>query len=163
MKKMILLIAVIAISCQKETQQPANSIDFSKYKALAGLLINGASQPDKKTLQAEALQLISEATLVGGKLKEKFPDCNQKINFALNNVEKMKSLTVEQIEEQYHDKEDEAEHDDHDDHEDKCQIASEVIIHAVEAFAASKTLTKDNRETIKDELEEVLDHISELQ
>ena len=149
--KTVITIAMMMTLVSCFEQKSEKKVNVSQYENIATEIIKNIKELSFEDLSVKTTALIEASKSLASSISEIYPKCKAHLANAVSEIEKMKTLSVEQIEEDYHDAQ-EAE-------DGICAIAGEAIYHPVEAFAATKLKTQKAREIIKEEIEEVIEHL----
>ncbi len=152
MRKIIILAAAaLAVSCSS-TQTTENTM--GSYKEEAKEIISLAkNNGDKAVIRRKALNLMDTAKVLITEFKNKNPKCSNLLDFMINSSQKMTTLSLEQIEHDFHDggalpKAPEI-----------CFEPKELLVHpATVVILTNIKFDKEGKEQIVDELEEVIAH-----
>ncbi|OUR97407.1 hypothetical protein A9Q84_13865 [Halobacteriovorax marinus] len=159
MKFLLSTIALsLLFSCSSTTKNSNSDLNklVSEYESSAKTLLENNNQKSRKnTIIKNANDLIAKAKPILIAFKNKNPQCSELLTAIMNSDKKMGLLTLEQIEEQYHEGSALPKAD------DLCFEAKELIVHPATVIVISKNykLSKDQRTQINDEIEEVLGHL----
>lgn len=159
MKKILLMAFLVACShgAKESTNDMKKHIQVYKDSAAELVKLNKANG-DKNEINKLSLDLIEKAKPIMLALKTKLPQCSELMDTVISKATLMTTLTLEEIEADYHDgaalpKSPE-----------ECYEGKELIIHpaTVAILTSKKRLNKDHRTQIDDEIEEVIAHIDLL-
>lgn len=151
------LIFLTACSSTKSGNQAFDNA-LSEYKTNAIMLVQAINkQASFGTIRSLSDKLISSSTPIIKMVKEGQNDCNQFLDKVLKDQQKMKTISLKEIETLYH------EGQALPDAPDKCYLAKELTVHPATVFILSKkSNTTQTRQQMSDEITEVLAHLDDL-
>lgn len=152
MKALLMALCLMFISsCASKSLHK----DVDQYKEVAERLIQNNDKFAKPmVLKNDAIELIELAKPILAQYSKKNPKCEELLSHIVAKSTYMQSISLSEIEDKFHDgnglpKADEV-----------CYEPKELIVHpSTVVILSKKKLTKDGREQIKDEIEEVLAHL----
>lgn len=153
------LIALLAACSTTKNTNHIIEKDIAKYKQdAANILLKNKNKASTKELRTLSLNLIEQAKPIMNGFKKNHSACTELMNFVIGKSIAMTNLSLSEIEDQFHSGSALPEAP------EVCFEAKELIVHpaTVAIITNNKKLSKENREQINDEIEEVLAHIDGL-
>jgi len=158
-----LLTGLIGCSrvCQKcqAKKQMASQINLYETKShnLVKLINDKSSAKELVIARAKELVEISKPVLMG--FQKKYPQCQGYLQTVLDNAQKMQTISLNEIEEKWHEGKALPE-----DTDSVCMETKELIVHpsTVVILANNDFNSKKNKEQMSDEINEVIEHMTEL-
>jgi hypothetical protein len=164
MNKLITLtfLIILGTSCSlinknKQSDEGKKLLNSYRSESLELIKMNKAKSK-RLSLRKKSSSLINLARPILNKLISENKVCSQFLKQTLSDIKKMKKLSLDKIEELYHDGEALPEMED-----ETCILGKELVVHpAIVYILTKKKLNSKSREQINEELEEVLSHLDEL-
>ncbi len=171
MKCVNLLMMFLLVACTKSNNvvprndTKSDTIDFksqiAEYKSLSlDLIKSNKNNASKNEIKSMASNLIEKAKPIMNLFSKKHPQCEKLMNAVINNSTAMTKLSLDVIETNFHQGNALPEAP------DECYDAKELIVHPATVLVvinqAKAQLSKENREQIFNEIEEVVSHIDVL-
>ena len=149
--------SVCNVCATKKKMSTQIGIYEKKSTNLVKIINNKDSAKELVIARAKELIEISKPILTG--FQEKYPQCHKYLQKVLDNSQKMQTLSLDNIEKNWH--EGEALPQDAD---SVCIETKELIVHpsTVVILANNDFQSKKNKEQMSDEINEVIEHMSEL-
>ena len=157
----LLLPALFLISSCAMFSNDERDLDknISLYKAKANeLVLNIKGKKPFGQIRTMSNELLKIGGLVISGYRERDKSCNDYLNKVLEAQAKMLTLKLEEIEGQYHEGSALPETD-----KDLCITAKELVVHPATVVILSRLEDNSaNRESMEEELKEVINHVEEL-
>ena len=153
-----LVLSLLFMGCSQVTTSNNKTL-ISDYKSNANELVQlNKANGSKEKINKMSLQLTAQAKPIMTQYKQKHPECSELIDFVIGSASKMTKLSLKEIETQFHAGEALPKSP------DDCYDIKELIVHpaTVTILTSKKSLTKEMRTQINDEIEEVLAHIDAI-
>lgn len=159
MKFSLLMLMLFTIACSQNPYK-SNREQIMEFTSLAKEIVNDAKEnvgPEVISKKTDQLLTMAKPILIN--FKKKNPICSELLDTVLIKEKEMKTLSLKQIEEQYHDGSALPQAADH------CYNAKELVVHPATVSILTKLMItkigneKESREQIVDELEELVDHM----
>ncbi len=138
----------------EKAQWTAAKEALAEYNALAMTFLAQLSELDQATVQTHATQLVelSDTVLMGASLR--LPQCNDYFDAVRAVVDKLDTITLEQMEADYH--QDGALPAS----PDECYHAKDLLVHAATVLVLNQDLNDETRAEMNKEIGEVLGHVA---
>lgn len=147
---------------QSVDQAPVSSSKdlWAQYESLANQIKNTHQHESFEKLAEQAQTLTQLSTNLLPQFIENNQECKAYLSVAMNSVNVMLNLTLEQIEADYH-----ADGKLPPMNDVKCYHAKDLLVHPATAAVIANTQTQnpESRQMIHDEIAEVLEHLQQVQ
>ena len=168
MKKSLFIITTLILtflsgcSClcsKRQAKDLSSTINLYERKSVSLVKLIESKDAAKELVIAKAKELVEISRPILAGFQAKYPQCKGYLQTVLNNSQKMQSLSLAEIESKWHEGEALPE-----DADTVCMEAKELVVHPSTVVILSKDnfTSAKNKEQMSDELNEVIEHMSEL-